>query len=944
MLLRSLFLVTVLTLAVQAADAPNGLAKGVTISRLPDLPTGLAGTFAGTHNGALIVAGGANFPGGWPRDKSGGAPEKVYHRDVYVLEPTATAWQVFPDVLPFGYSYGVSVSTAQGVLCYGGEWKEPLASDPTTGKLGQLTHRSAEGFVLTWDPATKQVACQPTFGGKPLPPLPRPCAYFGGTLVKDTLYVAGGDCGGGPTSQFVSLDLKGDDLAWHELPAWPGLARWKNAVVGQSDGDIDCVYLLSGSGPDGERLTDAWRFNPKALKAAHEEFSGTPETFVSWLRERDASGIVPRRKVWLRLADTGAGDPGVRCVAAAPAAAAGANHILVFGGDDGDYYQTPAWQQLQADIKTAADDPATLTGLLVRQDQLMMAHPGFRPDVLAYHTITDTWIRFTQLPRQPDPVPDGDGDTVGNHVTTNVVAWNGGLVMPTGEVRPGIRTPAVWRLDLKVPARFGAVNYAVLGLYFLALLAMGFYFANRENTTDDFFRAGKRIPWWAAGLSVFGTMLSAITFMAAPAKVFATNWLYVANVFLLFAITPVVTRVFIPFYRRLDVTTAYEYLEKRFNVWVRLLGSLAFLLMQFGRLGIVLLLPSIALSVVTGINVYLCIALMGILATVYTVVGGMEAVIWTDVLQVFVLMGGAFISLILLVANVDGGVSGLLTSAATHGKLEWIDWSFDFRSATIWVLLLAVPNQLIPYASDQATLQRYLTTKTEKEAKRGLWLCVWLGLVALVFWAVGTALWGYYRSHPANLTPALAKTDMIFPWYIVNQLPAGVAGLVIAGVFAASMSSLDSSMNSMAAAIVTDFYRRFKPEASERSCLRLAQWATALAGVAGTIFAVVMATTEVKSLWDKFMAFLGLFGGGLAGLFLLGMFTRRATSTGAILGLIASAVVLWGVKTHTNLHIFLYGVIGMATCVLVGWLASFATAARDRDHLTIYKLPPSTEE
>lgn len=942
MLHRLLFLAFALALAVPAGEVSPVVAQSVSISRLPDLPAGLAGTFAGTHNGALLVAGGANFPGGWPRDVSGGAPEKVYHRDVYVLEPKATEWLVFADILPAGYSYGVSVSTGEGVLCYGGEWKEPMAKDPITGKLGQVTHRSVEGFILAWDPQTKQVSYRTTFKDNPLPPLPRPCAYFGGCLVKDTLYVAGGDCGEGPTGQFLSLDLK--KLAWQELPTWPGPVRWKNAVVAQSDGESDCVYLFSGSGPDGERLTDAWRFSPKACKAAHEEFKGAPEAFADWLRDRDASDIVPRRKTWLRLADVGSGDAGVRCVAAAPVAAAGANHMLVFGGDDGDYYQTPEWQQLQTDLEAAAGKPAQLAALLVRQDQLMMAHPGFRPDVLAYHTITDTWMLYTQLPRQPDPVPDGENDTVGNQVTTNVVAWNGGLALPSGEVRPGVRTPAVWRIDLKVPAHFGAINYAVLGLYFAALLAMGFYFAKRENSTDDFFRAGKRIPWWAAGLSVFGTMLSAITFMAAPAKIFATNWLYVLQVFLLFAIIPVVTRVFIPFYRRLDVTTAYEYLEKRFNVAVRLIGSAAFLIMQFGRLGIVLLLPSIALSVVTGINVYVCIALMGILATVYTVMGGMEAVIWTDVLQVFVLMGGAFISLVLLVTHVDGGVSGLLTSATAHGKLEWIDWSFDFRTATIWVLLLAMPNQLIPYASDQATLQRYLTTKTEKEAKQGLWLCIWLGLAALVFWAVGTALWGYYRSHPGNLTPALGKTDMIFPWYIVNQLPTGVAGLVIAGVFAASMSSLDSSMNSMAAAIVTDFYRRFKPEASEHSCLRLAQWVTALAGVAGTVFALVMATTEVKSLWDKFMALLGLFGGGLAGLFLLGMFTRRATSTGAILGLLASALAQWAVTRYTSLHIFLYGVVGMGTCVLVGWATSFAMPAQDRDQLTVYNLPAATEE
>jgi SSS family transporter len=956
-MLRSSLLAASLALAsVIWAGSGEGtlLERSVSISRLPDLPAppsggaalGLAGTFAGTHNGALILAGGANFPGGWPKDRSGAEPIKVYQRDVYVLEKTADdtyVWHAFADILPHGYSYGVSASTKDGVLCYGGEWKDLPSPDAVTGKMTQQRHLSARGFLLTWDPETKQVELRSQTGeGAPLPDLPRGSAYFGAALVKDTLYVAGGDCGEGPTNQFLSLSLAGNELAWQELPPCPGLPRWKDAVAAQSDGETDCIYVFSGSGPDGARLTDSWRFNPKAYASAREQYDGPADGFAAWLTERDASDIVPRRQVWRQLADVGSGDPGVRCVAAAPAAAAGANHILVFGGDDGDYYQTPEWVALDAAIKQAGGDSAQLPALLARKDALMMAHPGFRTDILAYHTITDTWVKLADLPRQADPDPTDDGDTVGNHVTTNVVAWDGALVLPTGEVRPGVRSPAVWRLALHVPASFGAVNYAVLGVYFLALLAMGFYFSSREKTTDDFFRAGRRIPWWAAGLSVFGTMLSAITFMAAPAKIFATNWLYVANVFLLFAIIPVVTRVFIPFYRRLDVTTAYEYLEKRFNVFTRIFGSLSFLLMQFGRLGIVLLLPSIALSVVTGINVYVCIAVMGVLATVYTVLGGMEAVIWTDVLQVFVLMGGACISLVLLVVHTDGGLSGLLTAAAANGKLECVDWSFDFRTATIWVLLLAIPNQLIPYASDQATLQRYLTTKTEKEAKSGLWLCVWLGLAALVFWAVGTALWGYYRSHPALLTPALDQTDRIFPWYIVNQLPTGVAGLVIAGVFAASMSSLDSSMNSMSAAVVTDFYRRFNPQASEASCLRLAKWVTALAGLTGTVFALAMAGSEVRSLWDMFSKILGLFGGGLAGLFLLGMFTRRATGTGAVIGLFGSAIVLYFVR-QTSLHFFLYGVVGMASCMVIGWLASLATPAVDRDELTIYKLPPAQE-
>ena len=198
-------------------------------------------------------------------------------------------------------------------------------------------------------------------------------------------------------------------------------------------------------------------------------------------------------------------------------------------------------------------------------------------------------------------------------------------------------------------ASFGYINYAVLAAYLTLLVVMGFYFARREKTTDDFFLAGRRIPWWAAGLSIFGTQLSAITYLAMPARAYATDWtLLILNIGI-FAIAPVVIYLYLPFFRRLNITTAYEYLEKRFHVSIRMFGSLSFILFQLGRMGIVILLPALALSAVTGFNIFICIALIGILSTIYTVLGGIEAVIWTDVLQALVLIGGAFVALAIII-------------------------------------------------------------------------------------------------------------------------------------------------------------------------------------------------------------------------------------------------------------------------------------------------------
>jgi SSS family transporter len=580
-------------------------------------------------------------------------------------------------------------------------------------------------------------------------------------------------------------------------------------------------------------------------------------------------------------------------------AAIGAHHILLVGGDDGEN-----WGK-----------------------ELDGTHPGFSRDMLfACHTVTDTWVDAGRLPR--------------NHVTTVLVKWDDALIVPSGEIRPGIRSPKIWRaVKTDARRRFAELDYLVLGIYLLSLVAMGFYFSRREKTTEDFFLGGRRIPWWAAGISIFGTQLSAITFMAIPAKAYCANWVNFLFNMGIVAITPLVIFCFLPFYRRLNVTSAYEYLEKRFNVVVRLLGSALFMIFQFGRIGIVLLLPSLALTVVTGINVYVCILTMGLLATVYTVMGGIEAVIWTDVAQVIVLVGGAVFCLVLATSSIDGGLPQAFTTALEDGKLHFANWDMDFTTLTIWVIILAWANHLIPYSSDQTVIQRYLTTKDEAASRRAIWTNALLTIPAtLLFFSVGTVLYIFYKDHPENLNIAMEKADAIFPWYITHELPAGLSGLVIAALFAASMSSLDSSMNSMSTACVTDFYRRLRGVSDEARCLRLARTLTALFGVAGTLFAILMVSSDIKSLWDQFIFIVGLMGGGLGGLFVLGIFTRRANAQGAVIGLLTSGILQYVFKRHSGLHDFMFALTGMASCIIVGYLASrlLPGGARNLDNLTLF--------
>jgi SSS family transporter len=488
------------------------------------------------------------------------------------------------------------------------------------------------------------------------------------------------------------------------------------------------------------------------------------------------------------------------------------------------------------------------------------------------------------------------------------------------------------------------VNYSVLIAYFVVLVGMGVYFSRRENTTDDYFLAGGRIPWWAAGISIFGTQLSAITFMAIPAQAYATNWVYILAQASIVLIAPVIVYAYLPFFRRLEVTTAYEYLGRRFNPSVRLFGSAAFVLLQLGRMAIVLFLPAIALSAASGINIYLSILFMGVLSTVYTVLGGIEAVVWSDVLQVVVLMGGAILSLGTIIAGVEGSIGDLISTAASHDKFQTFNWSCDWTTTAVWVVLGGnLLANLVPYTADQTVVQRYLTTSDETQAAQSVWTNAVLTIpAAIVFFGLGTALFVFYEANPGALDPAL-QTDAIFPLFIVQQLPVGVSGLLIAGIFAAAMSSLDSSMNSVATVAVTD-YHHLKPSAtSESGRLRIARWITVGLGALATGAGLLLATYEIRSLWELFLEYIGLFGGSLAGLFVLGIFTQRGHGTGALVGAFCSAVLLYFVKVFTAVHFFLYGGIGILACAGIGYLSSLVLPAKQKsiDGLTYYSLAPA---
>ncbi|MEG1615472.1 MAG: sodium/solute symporter [Bacteroidales bacterium] len=587
---------------------------------------------------------------------------------------------------------------------------------------------------------------------------------------------------------------------------------------------------------------------------------------------QDGYAYNPRLDKWSKL-------EGSFPVMAGTAMATGCNHILFFGG-------VPELSPASAH------------------------HPGFDDSIRVYHTITNTLFAKG---KSPYTLP----------VTTTLVKDENVFYLVSGEIKPGIRTPDILKGDIEeVKTGLGFLNTLVIILYFASLAGIGWYFSRKQKNTDDYFKGGGRLPWWAVGLSIFGTTLSAITFMAIPAKAYASDWSYLMMNAGIIMVLPIIIKLFLPFYRKLNITTAYEYLGRRFNDTIRVICSFIFILFQIGRMGIVMFLPAIALNVVTGFDIYFCIAVMGILSLLYTMMGGIEAVVWTDALQVVVLLGGAILVIIIAISELPFGIGGVIERAYEQGKFSLGSMALDWKQSTFWTVIVATFfTNITTYGTDQTIVQRYLTTKTEKEARKSILTNAVMTIPAtILFFFAGTILYVYYQQLPANLSLSINDGDAILPWYIFSRLPNGVSGLLISGIFAAAMSTLSSSMNSAATAYVVDIHTRFFSQ-SEFS-LKTARYATFILGGAGILFAYMMATWEIKSMWDEFNKILGLILGSLGGLFLLGMLTKRANSTGALAGMAGSVVIqLLLVKLQT-VHLLLYSATGLLSCFIIGYVVS----------------------
>ena len=476
---------------------------------------------------------------------------------------------------------------------------------------------------------------------------------------------------------------------------------------------------------------------------------------------------------------------------------------------------------------------------------------------------------------------------------------------------------------------------------------MGSLFYKRDTNASEFTNAGRSIPGWVVGMSIFSTYVSSISYLGNPGKSYSGDW----NPFVFGLSIPIAcwiaARWFVPFYRRSASVSAYAFLEERFGVWARIYASACYLLTQIARMGSILFLLAMPMNILMDWNLPTVIIITSASIILYSMLGGMKAVIWTEAIQGFILIGGALVCLLVLLFSMPEGpaqafeVGWNSVDALGHNKFSFGSFALtDLRHSTFWVCLIyGIFINLQNYGIDQNYVQRYHTAKTEREAKHAALFGGWLYIpVSALFFLIGTCLYSYYQVLPdpeVAAFEAAGKTDYVFPYFMVHSLPHGLTGLLIASVFAAGMSTVATSVTSCSTIILTDYWMRLRrsislpgreksDHLSDREHLAVLKGSSVLVGLAGIL--VALALVNVDSILDAWWKLSSIFSGGMLGLFLLGYLSHRVTNIHALIGVLSGFAVIawisaweWLGLPDPGLHSYLAIVLGTMTIFIVGF-------------------------
>jgi SSS family solute:Na+ symporter len=485
------------------------------------------------------------------------------------------------------------------------------------------------------------------------------------------------------------------------------------------------------------------------------------------------------------------------------------------------------------------------------------------------------------------------------------------------------------------------LDLVVICAYVIGLTAIGLRFSRRQTTTERYFTAKRSVPSWAVGMSFFTAMITSVTFIAFPGAAYAKDWSLLVPGFFLLIVVALVGAVIIPFYRRTVGTSAFEYFGKRFGRPTRIYASVAFTLAHFSKMGLVFYLLALTINSTTGWNMDQVILVTGFLTILYTLKGGFEAVVWTDVLQGVILWMGIFICLGFLLFLPAGGPAAVFAMAASNQKISLGSTAFDLSKPTIWVLMTyGFFWYLQRYTTDQTLVQRYLAAKSDRDALRGVAMGAFIAVpVWTLFMLIGTCTWTFYRLTGEKLPAYITKGDQAFPYFLSTHLPPGVAGLVMAALAGSAMCALSSDLNSFAAVGVEDIYRLIRPASTDQHRLRVAKRIVLGCGVLCIITALALSHTQTPALSVWFSAS-SIVSGGLAGLFLLAFLTTRANRHGVYAGIAACvaftawATLTMGEKRLLDLgrfnfpwHDYMIGAIGHVILIVVGYTVSLILSA-----------------
>lgn len=473
---------------------------------------------------------------------------------------------------------------------------------------------------------------------------------------------------------------------------------------------------------------------------------------------------------------------------------------------------------------------------------------------------------------------------------------------------------------------FTMIDLIILIIYLLAVLFIGIFFSKKEMKGKEFFKGDGSIPWWVTSVSIFATLLSPISFLSLAGNSYAGTWiLWFAQLGMLIAI-PITIKFFLPIYSRLDIDTAYHYLELRFgSKGLRILGAIMFIIYQIGRMSIIMYLPCIVLSNLMGINVNILIILMGVIAIIYSYSGGLKSVLWTDFVQGSVLILGVVFALLYLIKGIDGGIAAIFNEFTNNHKFLAEDqpiFNINIFKESVFIILVGAGfNTFSSYVSSQDIVQRFTTTTDTKKLNKMMLTNGALSIfIATVFYLIGTGLSVFYIQNPLN---EVVKQDQIFASYIALEIPVGITGILLAAIYAASQSTLSTGLNSVATSWALDIQPYLSKDMDDKKQTKLAQYISLGVGILTVGISMLLANGEVKSAYETFNSFMGLVLGVLVGIFVLGAFTKKANEKGTFVAFIVSTIIIIFIKYKVpSVTFWSYSIISIVVSLIVGVLAS----------------------